>query len=114
MTSMKNTTFAKITISNELRRLLISLETNCIADCCKSSAFDINVPNIKKSLELEDNDTGDKIYLELFELLNNDYSNFDKVKLTARKLESEWNTKEFLTFIESVTKSLHKAQYPVT
>ena len=100
--------------SPALRRLLLALEVNCFADCCKAAAFDLAPARVRTWLQLESTDRSAEIYEELFNLRDSPFDDYDIVKLRARHLESEWGSGEFSQFLDSLIQCIHKAVYSQT
>lgn len=97
--------------SPAMRRFLLSLERNCTADCCKSSAFEVNTDNIEYWIKNESVSNEELVYEELFNLKDIDFNSYQFVNLKIRHLESYWTTKEFLEFVDVLLHKLHKVIY---
>ena len=91
-----------ISVSPELRRLLIHCEENCTADCCKSRAFTIDARTVGSWVDGEHIDRSSNIQAELAELISAIDGLETIIVLEARGLGSVWDRNE----IQSLLKKL--------
>lgn len=94
-------------LSPELRRLLNHCETNCYADCCHESAFDISENRLKQWFETERIDRTVSILNELNEVVLN-LEGKTKVFLDVRDLESEWEKERLVSFLKKLRENIKK------
>jgi len=108
---MKKIKIRDISCSNELRRLLISLERNCSVECCKADAFEVNKETIEYWRTNQFKNYDDLIYIELFELKQENFYEYNFIKLNVRALESHWRINEFTEFVDLLLIQFHKVIY---
>lgn len=88
----------EISFSPTLRRLMLELQTQCTADCCKGSAFRVSDALVCRWLNGERIDRYDELAEEIEKIELIAASLQSKIRLSARHLESEWPLDEFRDF----------------
>jgi hypothetical protein len=99
---MRRDPVTAISVSPELRRLLIHCETNCTAACCRSAAFETTRHVLRQWIDAERIDRTESILLELSQLLEKIEGLQANLRFEIRHLESEWDQSEALVFFSNL------------
>jgi hypothetical protein len=89
-----------ISVSPELRRLLVHCEQKCTADCCKSDAFNIDAVTIRRWLDEERIDRSSNMRSELADLVEHIGTATNRIRFDIRGLESVWEQHDALLFFK--------------
>jgi hypothetical protein len=89
-----------VALSPALRRLLVELQTLCRADCCKERAFGISAAAVDRWLAGERINRTRELAEEVGRVGRDLPEVEERVTLTVRGLESNWDVAEFQAFWE--------------
>lgn len=95
-----------LSVSPELRLLLLDCNDHCYPECCQSDAFTIEDRNVKNWIQSQHTDRSNSLLTEISDIISSLQEVEGPVVFEVRDIESTWKLDEALYFFSELKEVL--------